>query len=214
MGKLMSRFGTRRALGSVRDDLPVRPAMRWPLTEGAAGRHTLGQPSREHRIYPLANEELGTKRDCPNCGARFYDLKQDPAHCPKCDEEFTPEALLKPRRQRGDDAAAKAKASEEKEVDEDEDEDDEDEIPADERETSLDEADETGTPAKSKKRKSLDDDDDDTDDDDDDEPDPVEAEIAEIELDDEDDDTLIDDDDDESNPLEGVVTNNAEEEER
>ena len=28
--------------------------------------------------------ELGTKRVCPNCGARYYDLHRDPIICPKC----------------------------------------------------------------------------------------------------------------------------------
>ena len=29
-------------------------------------------------IHILANEDLGTKQDCPECGARFYDLNNDP----------------------------------------------------------------------------------------------------------------------------------------
>jgi uncharacterized protein (TIGR02300 family) len=32
----------------------------------------------------VAKAELGTKRLCSNCGAKFYDLKKDPIHCPKC----------------------------------------------------------------------------------------------------------------------------------
>jgi len=28
--------------------------------------------------------ELGTKRLCSGCGARFYDLNKDPIVCPKC----------------------------------------------------------------------------------------------------------------------------------
>jgi uncharacterized protein (TIGR02300 family) len=32
----------------------------------------------------VAKPELGTKRLCANCGAKFYDLSKDPIHCPKC----------------------------------------------------------------------------------------------------------------------------------
>ncbi len=32
----------------------------------------------------MAKPELGTKRLCANCGAKFYDLSKDPIHCPKC----------------------------------------------------------------------------------------------------------------------------------
>jgi uncharacterized protein (TIGR02300 family) len=44
--------------------------------------------------------ELGTKRICPSCAARFYDLGKRPITCPKCQTSFEPEALLRPRRQR------------------------------------------------------------------------------------------------------------------
>jgi uncharacterized protein (TIGR02300 family) len=32
----------------------------------------------------VAKAELGTKRLCGNCGAKFYDLNKDPIVCPKC----------------------------------------------------------------------------------------------------------------------------------
>jgi uncharacterized protein (TIGR02300 family) len=32
----------------------------------------------------VAKPELGTKRLCMNCGAKFYDLSKDPIVCPKC----------------------------------------------------------------------------------------------------------------------------------
>ena len=35
----------------------------------------------------MVKPELGTKRLCVNCGARFYDLGRVPAICPKCDTE-------------------------------------------------------------------------------------------------------------------------------
>jgi uncharacterized protein (TIGR02300 family) len=35
----------------------------------------------------MAKPELGTKRVCVSCGARFYDLARTPAVCPKCGTE-------------------------------------------------------------------------------------------------------------------------------
>lgn len=36
----------------------------------------------------MAKAELGTKRVCPNCGAKYYDLNKTPPVCPKCGTEF------------------------------------------------------------------------------------------------------------------------------
>jgi uncharacterized protein (TIGR02300 family) len=36
----------------------------------------------------VAKPELGTKRACGNCGAKFYDLSKDPIVCPKCSTVF------------------------------------------------------------------------------------------------------------------------------
>jgi uncharacterized protein (TIGR02300 family) len=36
----------------------------------------------------VAKPELGTKRLCANCGAKFYDLNKDPIVCPKCATVF------------------------------------------------------------------------------------------------------------------------------
>jgi uncharacterized protein (TIGR02300 family) len=41
----------------------------------------------------VAKPELGTKRICASCGARFYDLNKDPITCPKCGTEFTVSSL-------------------------------------------------------------------------------------------------------------------------
>lgn len=55
----------------------------------------------------MAKPEWGTKRQCPACAARFYDLgKADPVVCVKCAQAFEPEILLKPRRTRPDDKPA------------------------------------------------------------------------------------------------------------
>jgi uncharacterized protein (TIGR02300 family) len=48
----------------------------------------------------LAKPEWGTKRICPSCGTRYYDLLRDPVVCPKCSTPFDPEAFLKARRAR------------------------------------------------------------------------------------------------------------------
>lgn len=32
----------------------------------------------------MVRPEWGTKRTCPSCEARFYDLHRNPIHCPRC----------------------------------------------------------------------------------------------------------------------------------
>ncbi len=46
----------------------------------------------------MSKPELGTKRDCPSCGAKFYDLNKSPAVCPKCKHEFVPDTGAKAKR--------------------------------------------------------------------------------------------------------------------
>jgi uncharacterized protein (TIGR02300 family) len=41
----------------------------------------------------VAKPELGLKRQCMSCGAKFYDLNKDPAVCPKCGTAFQATAL-------------------------------------------------------------------------------------------------------------------------
>ncbi|MGE5271567.1 MAG: TIGR02300 family protein [Thiohalocapsa sp.] len=48
----------------------------------------------------MAKPEWGTKRICPSCGTRYYDLLRDPVVCPKCATPYDPEAFLKARRAR------------------------------------------------------------------------------------------------------------------
>ncbi len=44
----------------------------------------------------MAKPEWGTKRTCPDCGTRFYDLgKEDPVTCVECGNTWTPEPVLK-----------------------------------------------------------------------------------------------------------------------
>jgi uncharacterized protein (TIGR02300 family) len=45
----------------------------------------------------VAKPELGTKRLCANCGAKFYDLSKDPIVCPKCETVFVPPVAARAR---------------------------------------------------------------------------------------------------------------------
>lgn len=48
----------------------------------------------------MAKPEWGTKRSCPGCGARFYDLGRDPAVCPRCGAAADRRALYRAQRSR------------------------------------------------------------------------------------------------------------------
>ena len=48
----------------------------------------------------MAKPEWGTKRICPSCGTRYYDLLREPVICPKCATPFDAEAFLRSRRAR------------------------------------------------------------------------------------------------------------------
>ncbi len=44
----------------------------------------------------MVKPEWGTKRTCPKCSTRFYDLgKEDPVHCISCGTDWNPEPVLK-----------------------------------------------------------------------------------------------------------------------
>ncbi len=44
----------------------------------------------------MIKPEWGTKRTCPKCATRFYDLgKEDPVVCINCSTAFNPEPILK-----------------------------------------------------------------------------------------------------------------------
>ena len=48
----------------------------------------------------MSKQVWGAKRQCPECGARFYDLNKDPIVCPKCKKVYEPEASKPSRRGR------------------------------------------------------------------------------------------------------------------
>jgi uncharacterized protein (TIGR02300 family) len=55
------------------------------------------EPQMERMV---AKPEWGTKRICPSCGTRYYDLLREQVVCPKCSTPYDPEAFLKSRRAR------------------------------------------------------------------------------------------------------------------
>ena len=63
----------------------------------------------------MTKPELGTKRVCAGCNARFYDLMKDPIVCPKCNTVMTL-APVPVSRSRGEPAAARAAAPVAREV--------------------------------------------------------------------------------------------------
>ena len=92
----------------------------------------------------MVKADLGTKRQCPSCASRFYDLTKRPIECPKCDYSFEPETLYKQRRGRQPEAAVAAgvvRAAEAEDEDaEDEDEDGEAEAEEEEEAEVVEEA--------------------------------------------------------------------------
>ena len=77
----------------------------------------------------MVKPEWGTKRTCPKCSTRFYDLgAEEPVHCINCGNEWIPEPVLKSKQPLAFEAAPAAEkepaedkdlAAEELTVDED-----------------------------------------------------------------------------------------------
>jgi uncharacterized protein (TIGR02300 family) len=87
----------------------------------------------------MVKAEWGTKRSCPKCGTRFYDLgKEDPVTCIECGVAWDPEPVLKSKQPLPYDAPKKEVekepaadtdlAAEELEIDEDDEENPDDEV--------------------------------------------------------------------------------------
>lgn len=93
----------------------------------------------------MAKTDLGEKQLCPNCGAKFYDLRKRPATCPKCATAFDPaEEGVRVRRGRGRVAAHETTYEDDEELEtkakkggDDEDEDEESEEVADDVEADA-----------------------------------------------------------------------------
>ena len=60
----------------------------------------------------MSKANLGQKRICISCAAKFYDLNKNPILCPKCGVTFDASAVVKTRRVRAvaEDKTAKKKA--------------------------------------------------------------------------------------------------------
>ena len=78
---------------------PISPAKGRALT----GAYAYGKAPAERRASRatrnistgvethMVKPEWGTKRTCPKCSTRFYDLgKEDPVHCIECGTDFCP----------------------------------------------------------------------------------------------------------------------------
>ena len=75
-------------------------ALTGPYRYGKARRLTLGKARDEDHFTGvetlMVKPEWGTKRTCPKCSTRFYDLgKDDPVHCIECGTDFVPDPVLK-----------------------------------------------------------------------------------------------------------------------
>ena len=62
----------------------------------------------------MVKPEWGTKRSCPKCGTRFYDLGADePVVCIECGNQWSPEPVLKSKQQIPYEEEKKAETEEE-----------------------------------------------------------------------------------------------------
>jgi uncharacterized protein (TIGR02300 family) len=89
----------------------------------------------------MVKPEWGTKRTCPKCSTRFYDLgKEDPVHCIECGTDFTPDPVLKSKQPLAFEPAPAAKEKPEKSDDDLAADDlvDEDEEPSADEEVDID----------------------------------------------------------------------------
>ena len=75
----------------------------------------------------MPKEEWGTKRLCPHCATRFYDLQQNPMTCPACGASYTVESLMDGRgRVLASEKASKIADDQDDVIDADDDLDDDD----------------------------------------------------------------------------------------
>ncbi|PTQ13546.1 TIGR02300 family protein [Sphingomonas oleivorans] len=78
----------------------------------------------------MVKPEWGTKRTCPKCGTRFYDLgNDDPVTCIECGTAWEPDPILKskqplpfdaPKKETAEDKVSDSDLSEDLDIDEDE----------------------------------------------------------------------------------------------
>jgi uncharacterized protein (TIGR02300 family) len=77
--------------------------LKWAVTPFPPGALTFGKTrgmGASIPSYPISKgstvvkAELGTKRTCPSCASRFYDLLKNPIVCPKCGVSFIAAPIL------------------------------------------------------------------------------------------------------------------------
>lgn len=88
----------------------------------------------------MVKPEWGTKRGCPKCGERFYDLGTEaPVKCIECGNEWYPEPVLKSKQPIPFEQAKKAEvAKPDSDLADDDDDDDLEDLDVDEDEDSPD----------------------------------------------------------------------------
>jgi len=131
----------------------------------------------------VAKPELGTKRLCAGCGAKFYDLNKDPISCPKCGTVY--EVAVVAPRGRPEAAVARAPAPEPEAVE-----------PQEAEFVSLEEADAEAEGAKKPTEEGGED-----------------VEIEEVEGGDDDDATFIEETEEEDTDVSGIIGGDIEPEE-
>lgn len=86
----------------------------------------------------MVKPEWGTKRSCPKCSTRFYDLaKEDPVTCISCGNTWLPEPVLKSKQPLPFEAAVPEKVKEDEDLAAEELVPDEDEEPSADEEVDL-----------------------------------------------------------------------------
>jgi uncharacterized protein (TIGR02300 family) len=139
----------------------------------------------------VAKPDLGTKRLCASCGAKFYDLSKDPIHCPKCGAVYEVVVATRPTRPEPAAPAPAPRPPVPEEVAAPE--------PAEVETVSLEEADAEAQGATAKKPASTE---------------PAEAEEEEVEMDRSlDDDTFIEEQEEEDADVTDIIGGDIENEE-
>ncbi len=103
----------------------------------------------------MTKPEWGTKRMCPSCGTRFYDMKRSPVDCPSCEAIVPTETIVRSRKsapaapkvvvppvvekKTEDDAEGELIADANVELDEDDDNDDDESLIEDTSDLAADE---------------------------------------------------------------------------
>ena len=81
----------------------------------------------------MVKPEWGTKRICPKCATRFYDLANDnPVHCIECGTDWVPEPVLKSKQPMAFEVTPAKEKAKDIEADEDLAVDEDEEVSADE----------------------------------------------------------------------------------